>query len=91
MEHLLTDAELLQQSALDPAAPAAFGALYERHGLAVRCFVVRRVGIDDGEDLAAEVFIRAFRARSRYRAERMPSITLRSCRPISEPWRHLGS
>lgn len=67
MEHLLTDAELLQQSALDPAA---FGALYERHGLSVRRFVVRRVGIDDGEDLAAEVFIRAFRARSRYRAER---------------------
>lgn len=67
MEHLLTDAELLQQSALDPAA---FGALYERHGLAVRRFVVRRVGIDDGEDLAAEVFVRAFRARSRYRSER---------------------
>lgn len=47
MEHLLPDAELLRQSALDPAA---FGALYERHGLAVRRFVVRRVGIDDGED-----------------------------------------
>ena len=67
MEHLLTDAELLAQSALDPAA---FGALYERHGLAVRRYVVRRVGIDHGDDLAAEVFIRAFRARGRYRAER---------------------
>jgi RNA polymerase sigma-70 factor (ECF subfamily) len=67
MERLPTDAELLQQSVLDPGA---FGGLYERHGLAVRRFVVRRVGIDDGEDLAAEVFIRAFRARSRYRAER---------------------
>lgn len=67
MEHLPTDAELLQQSVLDPGA---FGGLYERHGLAVRRFVVRRVGIADGEGLAAEVFVRAFRARTRYRAER---------------------
>ena len=67
MDYLLTDAELLQRSCLDRGA---FGALYERHGLAVRRYVVRRVGVDDGEDLAAEVFIRAFRARSRYRAER---------------------
>lgn len=49
--------------------PAAFGVLYERHGLAVRRYVVRRVGIYDGEDLAAEVFIRAFRARGKYRAD----------------------
>lgn len=67
MEQLLTDAELLRRSVQDPAA---FGGVYKRHGLAVRRFVIRRVGIDDGEDLAAEVFIRAFRARSRYRAER---------------------
>jgi RNA polymerase sigma factor (sigma-70 family) len=32
--------------------------------------VARRVGSDPGEDLAAEVFVRAFRARERYRAER---------------------
>lgn len=67
MEYLLTDAELLRGSAL---GSAGFGELYERHGLAVRRYVVRRVGVDDGEDLAAEVFIRAFRARGRYRAER---------------------
>ena len=49
--------------------PAAFGMLYERHGLPVRRYVVRRVGIYEVEDLAAEVFVRAFRARSKYRAD----------------------
>lgn len=67
MEYLLTDAELLRRSA---SGSGGFGAVYARRGLAVRRYVVRRVGVDDGEDLAAEVFIRAFRARGRYRAER---------------------
>ena len=65
MEPFPTDAEALKQSVLEPAA---FGVLYERHGLAVRRYVVRRVGTREGEDLAAEVFIRAFRARDKYRA-----------------------
>lgn len=67
MESFLTDAELLQRSASDPAV---FGGLFDRHGVAVRRYVVRRVGISAGEDLAAEVFVRAFRARSKYRVER---------------------
>ena len=66
MGPFLDDASLLQRSASDPAA---FSALYERHGVAVRRYVVRRVGIYDGEDLAAEVFIRAFRSSGKYRAE----------------------
>jgi DNA-directed RNA polymerase specialized sigma24 family protein len=49
--------------------PALFAGLYERHGLAVRRYVVRRVGDGAGDDLASEVFVRAFRARGRYRAE----------------------
>lgn len=61
-----SDAELLSRSVSDPAA---FAALYERHGAMVRRYVARRVGSDDGEDLAAEVFVRAFRARERYRAD----------------------
>jgi len=66
MERDQTDAELLAGSAQDPGL---FGELYERHGLAVRRYVVRRVGIYDAEDLAAEVFTRAFRARAGYRAQ----------------------
>jgi RNA polymerase sigma factor (sigma-70 family) len=66
MENIGTDAELLRRSAADPAA---FGDLYERHGVAVRRYVVSRVGFSNGEDLAAEVFIRAFRTRDRCRAE----------------------
>jgi RNA polymerase sigma factor (sigma-70 family) len=49
--------------------PPAFAVLYERHGQMVRRYVNRRVGSEAGEDLAAEVFVRAFRARHRYRAE----------------------
>jgi RNA polymerase sigma-70 factor (ECF subfamily) len=62
-----SDAELLARSV---AEPAMFGDLYERHGLAVRRYVVRRIGDTAGDDVAAEVFVRGFRARRRYRAER---------------------
>jgi hypothetical protein len=61
-----TDAELLRRSASEPAV---FGDLYKRHGVAVRRYVVSRVGIGSGEDLAAEVFIRAFRTRDKCRAD----------------------
>lgn len=66
MEKIETDVELLLRSATDPAA---FGHLYQRHGVAVRRYVASRVGIANGEDLAAEVFIRAFRTREKCRAE----------------------
>lgn len=67
MEPSPTDADLLRRSGLEPSA---FGALYERHGVAVRRYLARRVGVEDGQDLAAEVFTRAFRSRSKYRADR---------------------
>jgi RNA polymerase sigma factor (sigma-70 family) len=66
MESSLSDGELLARS-VDEAA--AFTGIYERHGLPVRRYVVRRVGEGSGDDLASEVFVRAFRGRSRYRAE----------------------
>lgn len=66
MQNIETDAELLCRSATEPAV---FGEVYERHGVAVRRYVVSRVGIANGEDLAAEVFIRAFRTREKCRAE----------------------
>src|ERR1700691_672293 len=67
MESSLPDAELLARSVDDPGA---FAGLYERHGLSVRRYVVRRVGDEPGDDIASEVFARAFRARGRYRADR---------------------
>jgi RNA polymerase sigma factor (sigma-70 family) len=63
MESLSTDAELLARSIDEPEL---FAGLYERHGLAVRRYVVRRIGDAAGDDLASEVFVRAFRGRSRY-------------------------
>ena len=66
MTTLKTDAELLRRSALEPAV---FGEIYRRHGVAVRRYVVSRVGIASGDDLAAEVFARAFRVRENCRAD----------------------
>lgn len=47
--------------------PARFAAVYERHLDAVALYLTRRVGGGLAEDLAAEVFVRAFRARGSYR------------------------
>ena len=66
MHSSLTDEELLARSVTDPSE---FAVLYERHGLAVRLYVRRRVGSQNADDLAAEVFARAFGARERFRAE----------------------
>jgi RNA polymerase sigma factor (sigma-70 family) len=66
MDSIPSDADLIARSVLEPAT---FGVVYERHAVAVRQYVTRRVGSEAGEDLAAEVFVRAFRARERYRAD----------------------
>ncbi len=63
----LFDGELLARPLDDPSA---FADLYERHGQAVRRYVNGRVGSGPGEDVAGEVFVRAFRARQHYRPER---------------------
>ena len=67
MEKMSSDLELLARSVSNPSV---FADLYERHNQTVRRYVARRVGSEVGEDLAAEVFVRAFRGRERYRAER---------------------
>jgi RNA polymerase sigma-70 factor (ECF subfamily) len=59
----LSDAVALRQSL---AEPARFAVVYERHLAAVHDYLRRRVGEGPAEDLAAEVFVRAFRGRSRY-------------------------
>lgn len=66
MEALVSDAVLLARSVREPAL---FAGLYERHGLVVLRYTTRRVGDDAGDDLAAEVFARAFRSRERFQAD----------------------
>lgn len=67
MESPVTDADLVARSV---GEPSAFARLYERHGPAVLRYVARRVGPVAAEDLAAEVFVRAFRGRAGCRCER---------------------
>jgi RNA polymerase sigma-70 factor, ECF subfamily len=62
-----SDAELLRQSVRDSDA---FAELYRRHRASVAGYVARRLGVDRFEDAAAEVFVRAFRSRGMYVAER---------------------
>lgn len=66
MDSHSSDAEVLARSAVEPSV---FAIVYERHHLAVRRYVARRVGSEAGDDLASEVFTRAFRGRDRCRAE----------------------
>ena len=62
-----SDAELLRQSVGDSDA---FAELYRRHRGAVTRYVARRLGAEMCEDVAAEVFIRAFGGRAGYAPER---------------------
>ncbi len=64
VEQPMDDAGLLRRSLTEPAA---FAGLYDRHGPTIQRYVARRVGMVAVEDLAAEVFVRAFRDRARCR------------------------
>jgi RNA polymerase sigma factor (sigma-70 family) len=66
MESRESDAAVIANSV---ARPARFSLLYERHLRAVAVYLTRRVGIERAEDLTAEVFVRAFRARVSFRDE----------------------
>jgi RNA polymerase sigma factor (sigma-70 family) len=66
-ESVESDAAIIANSV---AHPAVFAALYERHLERVAAYLARRVGSALAEDLTAEVFVRAFRARTAYRAQR---------------------
>jgi RNA polymerase sigma-70 factor (ECF subfamily) len=48
--------------------PGQFEELFRRHRHSIATYLVRRVGAEAGEELAAEVFVRAFDGRSRYLA-----------------------
>jgi RNA polymerase sigma-70 factor (ECF subfamily) len=62
----LSDAELVAASGADPPA---FGALFDRHAVAVHRYLERRLGRDRADDLLGEVFRIAFERRDAYRAE----------------------
>lgn len=68
-----SDAEIIEASFENPEL---FGVIFERHYRAIHRFVVAAVGASDGPDLAAEVFLRAFTSRHRYR----------STYPSAGPW-----
>jgi RNA polymerase sigma factor (sigma-70 family) len=62
-----SDAELLSQSVVDSDA---FAEVYRRHRGSVARYVARRLGAEMCEDVAAEVFIRAFGGRGGYVPQR---------------------
>lgn len=69
----LSDAEIIAASVEDPEM---FRVIFSRHVDVVRRSVARRVGIDDADDVTAEIFVRAFRLRARYDL----------AQPLARPW-----
>ncbi|MET8282965.1 RNA polymerase sigma factor [Micromonospora sp. NPDC005174] len=58
-----TDAEVIEESL---AQPGRFGVLYERHARVLHGYAYRRLGREAAEDVVAETFMKAFRARRTY-------------------------
>ncbi|MBB4914874.1 RNA polymerase sigma factor [Streptosporangium saharense] len=46
--------------------PEVFAEIFRRHAPEIKRFVIRRLGLDDAEDVVAETFLTAFRQRGRY-------------------------
>jgi RNA polymerase sigma-70 factor (ECF subfamily) len=57
------DTEAILRSRRDPAA---FAEIFHRHFAAIHGYVARRLGADAADDIAAEVFLTAFRKRGRF-------------------------
>jgi RNA polymerase sigma factor (sigma-70 family) len=68
---LVSDSEILAESL---ANPERFSALVDAHNDIIFRYLARRVGASMGEDLAAETFLRAFRARAGYRGSRSSAL-----------------
>lgn len=66
-EDARSDSDLIGGSLEDAGL---FGEIFSRHYEAVFRFAARRVGVEDAGDVASEVFVRAFRIRSRYDTSR---------------------
>lgn len=67
-----SDSEIISASLSDPEC---FGLLFERHFQAVFSYAVRSIGVTEGQDIASEVFVQAFKSRRRF------DLTYRSARP----------
>jgi RNA polymerase sigma factor (sigma-70 family) len=65
MEEGRSDAELLARAGDEPEL---LGVLFDRHFATMHRYLERRVGSDDADDLAPEVFRVAFEHRHRFRA-----------------------
>ncbi|MEU5767329.1 RNA polymerase sigma factor [Streptomyces asoensis] len=61
------DARVISDS---PTRPEVFGELYHRHAAVIHRYAARRLGQDTAEDITAETFTAAFRARGRYDVSR---------------------
>lgn len=66
-----TDSEVIAASLQQPQE---FGAVFDRHFVAIYRFLARRVDSSLAEDLAADVFLTAFRQRERYDQQRADSL-----------------
>ena len=65
-----TDEELIARSR--DGDSVAFGEFIERHMAAVHRWMTRAVGAEDADDLTQDVFLRAYRGLSRFRAQAPP-------------------
>jgi RNA polymerase sigma factor (sigma-70 family) len=68
-----TDAQLIRRSRDEPGL---FEVIFERHYDVVRVYAQRRIGMADGEEIAASTFEQAFMQRDRFDTD-----TFRSARP----------
>jgi DNA-directed RNA polymerase specialized sigma24 family protein len=57
------DAALIAESC---RVPDRFGAVFDRHAIAIHGYIARRLGPDAADDLVAEAFLVAFRKRADY-------------------------
>lgn len=80
MNHdLRSDAEIIAASL---AAPDEFREIYTRHFDRIFQYVARRIGVDEAEDVASEVFVRALQSRDRY------DLTREDCLPWLDGFAH---
>ena len=68
-----SDAAVIEASLTDGAE---FTEIYERYFRTIYRYVARRIGVSSASDLASDVFVKAFEARSRYDLDR----------PLCRPW-----
>lgn len=67
-----SDADIIRVSLSEPEE---FGLLFDRHYRAVFSYAVRSIGVSEGQDVASETFVQAFRSRHRF------DLSYRSARP----------